>query len=482
MALLEYGSHPGRRLLLATVLASGAAFLDSTVVTVALPRLGSDIGANFAELQWVLDAYLLALGSLVLVGGALGDLLGRRAVFVVGLVGFALTSLACGLAPGPGWLIAARGAQGVAAALLVPTSLALLSASFPTEDRGRAIGAWSGLSGVSTAAGPFLGGWLVDSVSWRWIFLLNLPLVAAAVVLVLGLPVGARPEPRGEVPGARAALGRLDLAGAALTVSGLALVVLPLIEWGALGPARALGVLAVGSGLLAVFVVHEARTDAPMMPVELFSVRSFVVANAVTFAVYGALGGALFLLALTLQRGLGYSALEAGAATVPITVVLLALSSRVGALVPRVGARPLLTLGAVLTAAGLVLLRLVEPGVSYVSGVLPGVLVFALGLSLVVAPVTTTALADVEETRQGVASGVNNAVARIAGLVAVAVLPLVSGLAGTQAAGDDLVPALHRAVVVAGALCLVAAATAWLGLPARGVGGEVAGKPLRLRR
>lgn len=461
--LLQYLSPAGRRLLGATVLASGAAFLDGTVVIVALPRLGSDIGANFAQLQWVMDAYLLALGALVLVGGALGDQIGRKRVFLVGLAGFAITSLCCGLAPGPASLISARVAQGVAAALLVPTSLALLSSSFPSQQRGRAIGAWSGLSGVATAAGPFLGGWLVDAFSWRWVFLLNLPLIAVAAALVLRLPVGAPPR-RVEPSSHRSTVRALDLPGAALTVGGLALMVLPLIEWSALGAARACGVLAAGLVLMCGFVVRESRARTPMMPLGLFQVRSFVVANGITFAIYGALGGAMFLLGLTLQRGLGYSALEAGAATFPITVILLLLSSRIGALVPRVGAGPLLTLGSLGTAIGLLLLRRVELGTSYVSGVLPGVVAFALGLSLVVAPVTTTVLSDVGEDRQGVASGINNAVARVSGLVAVAVLPLLSGLAGTEASGAELVPALHRAVVIAAVMCLVATGVALIGL------------------
>lgn len=460
---LAYGSRAGRLVLLATVLASGVAFLDATVVTVALPRIGQDLDAGMSALQWVLDGYLLTLGSLVLVGGALGDLLGRRRVFLWGMYGFAATSLLCGIAPDAASLVGARLAQGACAALLAPASLAILSASFAPEDRGRAIGAWSGLSGVATAFGPFVGGWLVDTASWRWVFLLNLPLLAAAILVTLR----AVPSDQGSGAGMprRELLRRIDLPGAGLTVAGLALVVAPLIEAGQL-PVWAVvtGVLA-GLLLLAAFVLHERRTPWPMLPPSLFRIRTFSVANVVTLFVYGALSAMSFLLSLALQRGLGWSALAAGAALFPITVVLLLLSPTVGALLPRVGARVLLTAGPLLAAAGLVLLARLDMGDGYVDGVLPGLLVFSLGLVLVVAPVTTTALTDVPADRQGVASGANNAVARVAGLLAIAVLPAVAGLAAAGTMPPEaLVDGFGRAMLVAAGLCALGGAVAAVAL------------------
>lgn len=454
-----YATRRGRLVLAATVTASGIAFLDTTVVTVALPRIGDDLGGGLATLQWVLDGYLLTLGSLVLVGGALGDLLGRRRVFEVGLVGFGAASLLCGLAPSAGLLVTARALQGTAAALLVPGSLAILSATFSGADRGRAIGAWSGLSGVFTALGPFVGGVLVDSSpsGWRWVFLINLPLVVAALALSrAGVP---------DTPGTREG-ARLDLAGAALVTAGLALVVYPLIEWGALARPTALGLLVLGAATLAGFLLVEHRSPAPMLPLGLFRLRTFSVANLVTLVVYAALGGAMFLLVVVLQEALGYSALASGAAILPITVVLLLLSSRVGALIEPVGARALLTAGGLGTAAGLALLVRVGNGGGYWSDVFPGIAVFSLGLALVVAPVTTTVLSDVGVQRQGVASGTNNAVARVAGLLAVAVLPLTSGLVDADAAAA-LLAGFDAATLTCAGLCALGALVAAVGLPGR---------------
>lgn len=470
---LEYGSRAGRLVLLATVLASGVAFLDATVVTVALPRIGTDLDAGLSALQWVLDGYLLTLGSLVLVGGALGDLLGRRRVFLWGMYGFAATSLACGLAPDATTLVAARMAQGASAALLAPASLAILSASFAPEDRGRAIGAWSGLSGVATAFGPFVGGWLVDAASWRWVFLLNLPLLAGAVVVTLT----SVPEDRGTGAGVRGRelLRRVDLPGAALTVAGLALVVAPLIEAGRLPAWAVVAGVTAGLALLAGFVAWERRTPWPMLPPGLFRIRTFSVANVVTLFVYGALSAMSFLLSLALQQGLGWSALAAGAALFPITVVLLLFSPGVGALLPRVGARPLLTAGPLLAAVGLVLLARLEIGDGYVDGVLPGLLVFSVGLVLVVTPVTTTALTDVPADRQGVASGANNAVARVAGLLAIAVLPVLAGLTASEAgpvSPEALVDGVGRAMLVAAALCALGGGVAAVALRTSDCAGE----------
>jgi EmrB/QacA subfamily drug resistance transporter len=456
---VAFGSRQGRLVLAAAVTASGIAFLDGTVVNVALPRIGADLGGGFATLQWVVDAYLLTLGSLVLVGGALGDLLGRRRVFDAGIAGFGLASLGCALAPTAGVLVGARAVQGVAAALLVPGSLSLMSSLFEGADRGRAIGAWSGLSGVFSALGPFVGGFLVASWThgWRLVFLINVPLV----VVALTLSRTAVPD----LPGTRGAT-RLDVAGATLVTAGLALVVYPLIEWVRLSHAVSVALLAAGALALAAFLLVESRSAHPMLPLSLFRVRTFTVANAVTFVVYAALGAAFFLLVVTLQLGLGYSPLQSGAAGIPITLVLLLFSSRVGGLVPRLGGRLLLTVGCVLMAWGLMLLGLLHPGSRYLTGVLPGVLVFAAGLVLVVAPVTTTVLGDVGPDRSGVASGTNNAVARIGSLIAIAVLPLASGLS-TASSHDPraITDGFHTAMIGTAGLCLLGGLLALVGLP-----------------
>lgn len=461
MPTVEFASRRGRIVLLATVLASGVAFLDATVVTVALPRIGSDLGTGLAGLQWVLDAYLLALAALVLVGGALGDVLGRRRVFLAGISGFAVASVLCAVAVDPGTLVAARALQGVFAALLTPTSLAILSASFTPQDRGRAIGAWAGLSGVTTAAGPFVGGWLVDVGSWRWIFLLNIPLLAGAAIAARGIPV----EDRLRVANLRELLARVDLPGSGMSVLGLGLIVAPLIEVAHLPAWAVAASVSVGAAVLAGFVAYERRRPYPMLPPGLFKIRTFSVANLVTVVVYAALTGANFLVVLGIQRGLGYSALAAGAAMTPLTVIMLAFSARVGGLLPKVGARPLLTAGSILMGAGLALLSGLHPGSSYVGGVLPGVLVMAAGLVLVVTPVTATALADAPPERQGVASGTNNAVARVGGLLAVAVLPAVGGIAGTAAVEPGpLLEGVSAALRFAAAICAAGGLIAWIGL------------------
>jgi EmrB/QacA subfamily drug resistance transporter len=458
---IPYASRRGRLVLAAAITASGVAFLDGSVVTVALPRIGANLGGGFATLQWVVDAYLLTLGSLVLVGGALGDQLGRRRVFEVGIAAFGLASALCAVAPTATALVLARGLQGVAAALLVPGSLSLLSSLFEGADRGRAIGAWSGASSVFFALGPFVGGFLVVAAPWGWrlVFLINLPLCAAAIALSRA----AVPD----VPGTRGA-ARLDLLGAALVTSGLGLVVYPLIEWSRLPRSVSALLLAAGAAALAGFLVVERRAAVPMMPLALWRIRTFAVANVVTFVIYAALGANGFLLTVTLQEALGWSPVAAGAAALPATLLLALFSSRVGSLVPRLGGRLLLTAGGLVMGAGMLLFVRVQPGSSYVADVLPAVLVFALGLLLVVAPVTTTVLGDVGPTRSGVASGVNNAVARIGSLIAVAVLPLVSGL--STAARDDpaaLADGFHRATLVTATLCVAGGLVALLGLPAR---------------
>src|SRR3954452_8684617 len=460
MGTVSYDSRAGRGVLLATVLGSGVAFLDGTVVNVALPHMATSLDTGFTTMQWVLDAYLLTLGAFVLVGGALGDVLGRRRVFLVGLGGVAVASAACGAAPRGAGLVAARALQGgagalqgVAAALLVPGSLALIASSFTADDRDRAIGAWSGLAGLASAIGPFLGGWLVDAVSWRWVFYLNLPLIAVAMTVT----VLVVPESHDESE-ERRGWADLDVPGAVLTAVGLGLLVVPLIETQL--PVGVRAALFLASALAAAgFLRVEATRAHPMVPLGLVRGRVFVVANAVTFVVYGALGGAMFLLAVQLQTGLGYSALEAGASLVPLTVMLLLFSSRVGALVPRIGSPPLLTAGPIGAGAGLALLAMAPPAASYGTGVLPGVLLFAAGMCLVVAPITSTAIGALEPRHAGLASGVNNAVARVASLIAVAVLPAVAGVnAGARLPQHGYQVAMLVAAMLAAAGGLLAAA------------------------
>ena len=441
---VSYGSPAGRWVILATVLGSGMAFLDGTVVNVALPAIADDLGAGLSGLQWTLDAYLVTLAALLLLGGSLGDLYGRRRVYLAGLVGFTAASLMCGLAPGTGALVAARALQGAGAALLVPGSLAILSASFRPEDRSRAIGAWSGLAGVATAIGPFVGGWFIDSVSWRLVFLLNLPLAVVASVVVLRHV----PESRGPAAGSRP-----DVPGAAAASLGLGAVAYALIEGGAgFGPPEVAAAV-VGIGALVGFLRMQGRRPHPMLPLVIFRSRQFSGANATTFAVYAALGGATFLLVLHLQVGRGYSALAAGASLLPVTALMLGLSSRTAQMAQRVGPRWPMTAGPLVVAAGLVLLGRAGDDASYVSGVLPGVAVFGLGLALTVAPLTAAVLAAVDDAHMGVASGVNNAVARVAGLMAVAVLPALVGIE-LDGAGPEFSDGYRRAMYVCAVLCV----------------------------
>ena len=439
------GTARGRWVVAAAVLGSGVAFLDGTVVNAALPAISRDLHANLGDLQWVLTGYLLTLGSLLVLGGSLGDRYGRRKIFMIGLVAFAATSLLCAIAPDTGTLIAARCAQGVAAALLVPNSLAMVSASFATDDRGRAIGAWSGLGGIATALGPFLGGYLIDSVSWRWVFVINLPLSAIAV----GIALRHVPESRDEH-----AAAHLDIVGSALLTVGLAGLVYALIE----GPGGDWTVATVAIGIVGVlalgaFLLVESRIANPMVPLEVFKSEQFSGANAVTFAVYAALGAVTFLLVVHLQTDLGYSALEAGAALLPITACMLLLSARAGALAQRIGPRWPMTIGPLIVAVGMALLGRVDPGTTYWETVFPAMLVLGLGLAVTVAPLTATVLGAVEDSHAGIASAINNSVARIAGLLAVAVLPAAAGL--TAAQGLDLDAGFAKAMYIAAVLAAV---------------------------
>lgn len=449
-------------MLLATVLGSGMAMLDSTVVNLALPSMRNDLGADFTQVQWIVTGYTLSLAALVLVGGALGDRFGRRRVFVTGVLWFTTASVVCAVAPTIDVLIAARVVQGVGGALLAPGSLALIQSSFAPADRARAIGAWSGLGGVAAAIGPFVGGWLVDIGSWRWIFLINLPLgVVVAVVAVRHVP-DSRDEDSGRaIDGWGAVTGALALAATSYGLSTQ--------RWTVMG---------AGLALLVAFVVVESRVATPMLPLSVFRSRVFSATNVVTFLLYGALAVGLFLLGLVLQEALGYSPLRAGVATLPLTLLMLTFSARSGALAQRIGARIPMTIGPVVVAAGLALLTRIDVGAHYLTDVLPGVVVFGAGLCLTVAPLTTTALGAVDERHAGIASGVSNAVARTGQLVAVSAVPVLAGFAPDATIdANTLVDGLHRVVWIAAAVTATAGALSWLGLAGTAVDGPSGGRP-----
>ncbi|MEW1910687.1 MFS transporter [Kitasatospora sp. NPDC085895] len=415
---IRMGTPRARWVLLATVLGSGMAMLDGTVVNVALPRIGEDLDASLAALQWTVNAYLLTLAALILLGGSLGDRYGRRRVFLIGVAWFAAASAICAAAPTIEVLIAARALQGIGGALLTPGSLAMLQAVFHPDDRGAAVGAWSGLGGVAAAVGPFLGGWLVDGPGWRWIFLINVP-VAVAVIAVAGRHVPETRDPDRS--------GRFDVPGAVLAALALAGVTYALTDTSS--PfAPVAGLLGVLFGV--AFVLVERRAEEPMLPLELFSSRLFTSVNLVTLCVYGAFSGVFLLLTVQLQVVSGFSPLTAGVALVPITVLMLAFSSRAGRLGRAVGPRLPLFLGPVICAAGVLLMLRIGPDASYWADVLPAVTVLGCGMTLLVAPLTATVLAAVDVRRAGIASGVNNAAARAAGLLAVAALPALAGLSG----------------------------------------------------
>ena len=451
---VRMASRAGRWIVFTTVLGSGMALLDSTVVNVALPHIGEDLGADLAVLQWTVNAYMLTLAGLILLGGSLGDRFGRRRVFVIGVVWFALASLLCGLAPNAGVLIAARALQGVGGALLTPGSLALIQASFHEDDRARAVGLWSGFGGVGAAIGPFVGGWLVDGPGWRWVFLLNLPLAAVCV------PVALRHVPESRDPDAH---GRFDVLGAVLAALALGLVTYALIEV----PEQGASVLVIGAALGGVvlgaaFVRLERRRADPMVPPSIFASRQFTAVNIVTFCVYAALGGFFFLSAIQLQVVAGYSALGAGTALLPTTVLMLLFSASAGDLGRRIGPRIPLTVGPLLAAAGMLLMLRVGPGASYLLDVLPAVLVLGVGMVTLVAPLTATVLAAVDTGRAGLASGVNNAAARAAGLLAVAALPLLAGM-GPEAYRDagEFASTFRRAMPMCAGLLVAGSVIAW---------------------
>jgi EmrB/QacA subfamily drug resistance transporter len=458
---VRYKTARARWVLLATILGSAMTFIDATVVNVALPHIGHDFHARTAALQWTVNGYTLSLAALILLGGSLGDRFGRRRTFLTGVAWFAAASLLCGLAPNVQVLIVARVIQGIGGALLTPGSLAILEASFHPDDRGRAIGAWSGLGGIAGAMGPFLGGWLVQAATWRLVFLINVPVAA----LVIFAAVRHVPETRNT----EAADG-LDVPGVLTAALGLAGLTYGFTAWPSLGPGSPVVLVSLAAGVagLAGFVVAERRAHSPILPLSVFRSRVFTAANLATFVVYAALGGVFFLVVLNLQVVSGYRPLAAGVSLMPITVLMLLLSARWGAVAARIGPRIPMTFGPLVCAAGLLLFSRIGPHAVYVRTVLPAVIVFGLGTSLYVAPLTATALGALDESRAGIASGVNNAVARTAGLLAVAVLPLAAGLGrGSLTDPVALAPVYRTATYICAGLLVLGSVIAAVAIPSK---------------
>ena len=465
--------------LVAAILGSGVAAIDGTIVNVALPAIQADLGGGLQTQQWVSNAYLLTLGSLILIGGSLGDIYGRRRVFALGVGAFGVLSLACAVAPTVETLIAARALQGVAGALLTPSSLALIAAAFSERERGAAIGSWTAWGGIAVIVGPLVGGLLVDQASWRWIFAINVPLVLVTLVLA-----------RAAVPDAPTVKRRVDFVGAALCALGLAGVVFGLIEQPRFGWGSPVIVISLLGGVVAFgsFVVYEQRASHPMLRLDLFERRNFAVANLQTLTIYAGLSVLFFFLFIFLQQVAGYSALQAGLTTIPVTVTMFALSRRLGALADRYGPRLFLSAGPLIAAAGILLFLRVGLEASYVFDLLPALLLFSLGLAATVAPLTATVLADADESDAGIASAINNAIARVAGLIGIAAIGalVASTLPGdTFAPNSQSVDAFHQAILVCAALVAGGGIVAAFGIenPRRRVnaeecpGGQLVGAP-----
>jgi len=426
--------------LVAAILGTTVVTVDSTVVNVALPSIADDLGGGLAGQQWTANAYLITLSSLILLGGSLGDLFGERRMFMVGVAGFGVTSVFCAVAPTIELLVVARALQGVFGALLTPAALAVIVATFPPDERGKAVGAWTAWGGIGTVLGPLIGGQLVDAASWRWIFAINIPIVLITLGLVSRVMAPGRPRP---------AEARVDYVGAALCAFGLAGFTYGLIEQPRNGWSDP-GVwlpLAAGVVLLVSFVVWEARSSHPMLKLELFRRRNFTIGNIETFSMYAGLGLLFFFLVLFLQQVAGYDALEAGSTTIPVTAVMFLLSTRFGALADRHGPRFFMGFGPLVAAVGLASFMRLDADVDYLTDLLPGLLLFALGLSMTVAPLTATVLADADESNAGIASGVNNAIARVASLIAIAAVGAVVTSAYGSSLRDDLGPVASRPAV-----------------------------------
>lgn len=456
-AFLDLRSARGRRMLTGLTLGSGVAILDGSVVNVALRAIGRDLDASLAQLQWVVNGYLLALASLVLVGGALGDRRGRRRVYLVGIAAFAVASALCALAQTPGQLVGLRVLQGVGAALLTPGALALIQASFRPEDRAPAIGTWAGMSGIAAALGPLVGGWLVDHASWRWIFAINVPLCVGVVLLTRS----STPESRDP-----SATGTFDVSGAVLTVLSLGAATYALTASGESAGPLVVASWVVAAASAAGFVVVERRSAHPMVPLGMFRSRVFSAANGMTVLVYGALGGVTLFVVLQLQAA-GWGALEAGLSSLPITIALMLLSSAAARLATRTGPRLPMSLGPLVCAGGTLLLLPVADEATWLR-VLPGMVVFALGLALLVSPLTAAVLAAAPDRLAGVASGVNNAVARAGSLLAVAALPALVGLAGDDYLDPASMASGYRgAMTWCAALLALGGLVSWFGLGRR---------------
>ena len=467
-AFLIRSSRRGRVTLAALTLGSGIAILDGSVVNVALRHIGTDLGASIGQLQWVVTGYLLALAALVLAGGGLGDRFGRRRIYLLGMTIFLLASIGCALAPTIGLLITIRVVQGVGGALLTPGALAIIQSSFAPTDRAPAIGTWAGVSGLAGAAGPFIGGWLVDHASWRWVFGINVPLC----VLVIALARWAAPESRaprsqsqeGGSQEGGSEEGGFDVAGASLTALALGALTFAFTGAREFSPMLTAATILLAVGALTAYVLLERRTTNPLVPAFLWSVRVFTAANLMTLLVYGALGAVMFVLVLQLQVSAGWSALAAGLSGLPVTIALLLLSSRAAALSARIGPRVPMSVGPALCALGVLALVGVGAGSGW-TAVLPGMTLFALGLALLVAPLTATVLAAVPDAYAGTASGVNNAVARAGSLLAVAALPVLGGLSGDAYRDPVAMTHAHRvSMLVCAVLLGLGALVSWVGL------------------